>query len=63
MKFPIARPPEFDWDPEKSSRNDDERGLPFDRAKSFDFESAVYRLDDRSDYGEQRIIAIGLIGG
>ena len=50
------------YDPEKSERNRRERGLPFDRAAAFDFQNALYAIDERRDYGETRIVALGLIG-
>ncbi len=50
------------YDPEKSERNRRERGLPFDRAAAFDFQTALYAIDERRDYGETRIVALGLIG-
>ncbi len=50
------------FDIAKSERNRDLRGLPFDRANAFDFETALYLVDDRHDYGETRYIAIGYLG-
>ena len=50
------------YDPEKSERNRRESGLPFDRAAAFDFQTALYAIDERRDYGETRIVALGLIG-
>lgn len=52
----------IDFDPEKSGRNSSERGLPFDMANDFDWETAVYITDNRMDYGEKRIRAFGFIG-
>jgi len=40
------------FDPEKSERNSAERGLPFELAAEFDFETALIGEDDRRDYGE-----------
>lgn len=53
---------EIEFDPKKSEANTVERGLPFSVAADFDFETAWYRVDDRRDYGETRIRALGLIG-
>lgn len=50
------------FDPAKSERNAAERGLPFDLATEFDFESAVIWIDNRFDYPETRWLAIGWIG-
>jgi len=52
---------EIEFDPKKSEANTLERGLPFSVAAEFDFETAWYRIDDRRDYGETRIRALGLI--
>jgi uncharacterized protein len=51
---------EIEFDPLKSDRNLEERGIPFSLVAEFDWESAI---QDRSDrHGEQRTIAVGLIG-
>jgi uncharacterized DUF497 family protein len=47
------------FDSKKSARNLLERGLPFERAMDFDFETATFVKDERRDYGEDRMIAIG----
>lgn len=49
------------YDPAKNARNIDERGLSFDRAADFDFETALMVQDDRKDYGELRIRALGML--
>lgn len=51
----------IEFDAAKSARNTRERGLPFDMARRFDFDTAVIRLDTRHDYGEPRYQAFGLI--
>jgi len=40
------------FDPVKNERNIRERGLSFERAAEFDFETADFIIDDRKDYGE-----------
>lgn len=50
------------YDPAKNERNVRNRGLSFDSAAQFDFEGALYAVDERQDYGEMRYIAIGLLG-
>lgn len=50
------------FDPAKSARNDEERGLPFSKVRDFDFPSALILRDDRRDYEEVRFIALGSIG-
>ena len=49
----------IEFDPAKSEKNVRERGLPFDLAAGFDFDSAYIVEDDRRDYGETRYRAIG----
>lgn len=51
------------YDPAKNQRNMDERGLPFDHAADFNFESALIHVDNRNDYGETRYIALGSLHG
>lgn len=53
----------IDFDAVKNAKNIRERGLSFDRAVEFDFETAVFLIDDRCDYGETRHIAIGYLAG
>jgi hypothetical protein len=50
------------FDPAKSEKNRQQRGLPFDAAELFDFETAILRQDTRVDYGEPRYQALGLLG-
>jgi len=52
----------IDFDPIKSQRNIKLRSLSFDRAGDFDWETAIYYEDDRMDYPEDRIIALGFLG-
>jgi uncharacterized protein len=35
----------------------------FERVEDFDFETAVFKIDDRHDYGEVRVRAIGFLDG
>ena len=48
------------YDPPKNQRNIRNRGLSFDSAAEFDFEGALYAVDERQDYGERRYVAVGL---
>ena len=50
------------YDPRKSARNVAERGLSFELAEAFEWDSAVIWQDTRRDYGEERFIALGRIG-
>jgi uncharacterized DUF497 family protein len=54
---------EIEFDPAKSAENERRRGLPFDLADSLEWDKALIRPDQRIDYGEDRLIAIGPIGG
>ena len=51
------------FDPAKNARNIRERGRSFERAAEFAFETAVFALDTRHDYGETRIVALGFLTG
>lgn len=45
------------YDPAKNVRNITRRGLSFDEVPMLDWAAAIYRIDDRRDYGERRIRA------
>jgi uncharacterized DUF497 family protein len=47
------------YDSAKNERNIRERGLSFDEASKFDFETAHVFVDTRQDYGQTRYVAIG----
>ncbi len=51
------------FDPAKNERNIRERGLSFEAAVTFDFETALVYVDERRDYGEARYVALGLLDG
>lgn len=53
----------IEFDPAKSEKNAHERDLPFDRAEEFEWETALYRKDDRREYAERRFVAIGYLEG
>jgi hypothetical protein len=50
------------FDPAKDEWNIRVRGLSFRAAADFDFEHALYAVDDRRDYGETRYVALGILG-
>ena len=50
------------FDPSKNERNLRLRGLGFERAADFSFDSAVFVVDDRKEYPETRYVALGLLG-
>lgn len=47
------------YDLAKNERNIRERGLSFDEATRFDFDTAHVFVDARHDYGETRYVAVG----
>ncbi|MEJ6655840.1 MAG: BrnT family toxin [Pseudomonas sp.] len=52
----------IEFDPPKNQRNIAERGLSFEEVANFEFENALFWMDNRKDYGEQRIRALGYVG-
>ena len=53
----------FDWDPEKSDENFVRRGFDFAFA-ALVFASTYVEVDDtRRDYGERRVVALGVADG
>ena len=54
---------EISYDPTKIARNIAERGLSFDRAADFDFDTAKLWQDTRQTYPENRFVAIGYLDG
>ena len=53
----------FAWDARKSDRNLRDRGFDFDFATQIFEDPTLERIDNRRDYGEQRVIAIGIADG
>lgn len=51
------------FDPLKNEKNIRERGLSFEQVTDFDFDSALYFLDERCEYGEVRQVAVGYLQG
>ncbi len=49
------------FDTRKNDANIRDRGLSFERAASFDFETAIFQQDTRRDYGEVRFRALGYL--
>ena len=54
---------DINFDPAKNQLNIEQRGLAFERVADFDFQTAVFSIDDRFDYGEIRHQALGFIDG
>ena len=51
------------YDPATNARNIQDRKLSFERVEDFDFGTAVFKIDDRHDYGEVRVRALGFLDG
>lgn len=49
------------FDPRKDAINRRKHGISLARAADFDFEAAVFAVDDREDYGEVRYRALGFL--
>ena len=54
---------EISFDPAKNALNIQQRGLSFERVVDFDFQTAVFSIDDRLNHGEIRHRALGFIDG
>jgi len=55
---------EFEWDAEKAASNLRKHHVAFaDGRRVFDDAFALHELDLDADYGEQRMIAIGMVNG
>ncbi len=50
------------FDPTKNEQNLRLRGLGFETAANFRFDTAVFAVDDRKEYPETRYVALGLLG-
>jgi uncharacterized DUF497 family protein len=53
----------IEFDVNKNDTNIRDRGLSFERAKNFDFDSALVWQDTRKPYPEVRFTALGLLDG
>jgi len=51
----------FEFDPAKSRKYASTRGLPFELAEAFEWETAITNEDTRRQYPERRFMAIGFI--
>ena len=49
------------YDSKKDKANKRKHGISLSRAEDFDYEEALYSIDDREDYGETRFRAIGFL--
>ena len=53
----------FDWDATKSDRNLVQRGFDFEFAAQIFVTTYVEFDDTRRDYGERRVVALGIVDG
>jgi uncharacterized DUF497 family protein len=53
----------FEWDLAKNAENLARHGIDFEDARRIFDGPVLERVDDRFDYGEERIIAIGMVDG
>ena len=53
----------YTWTEEKNRKNIRRQGIAFEDAKRIFEGPTVERIDDRFDYGEIRVYAIGLVNG
>ncbi len=54
---------DFEWDRAKSERNKRERGLLFELGVLLFDSPVIERVDERRNYGEIRVRALGVVGG
>lgn len=52
---------QFEWDHDKNLSNITKHGISFEQAQLIFFGPTVDVVDDRTDYGETRIISFGLL--
>jgi len=53
----------YEWDEAKNRKNVAKHGLSFEDAEQVFSEPCVTFEDDRFDYGEERLITLGLLAG
>jgi uncharacterized DUF497 family protein len=53
---------EYEWDDAKAAANLRRHGVAFSAIEDFDWSTAFVVTDERFDYGEERWLAIGMIG-
>lgn len=54
---------EVEWDQDKAERNIAKHRVAFEAIVAFAFETALVWEDDRKNYGEVRMVALGFIEG
>ena len=63
MPAPPYSDREFEWDERKNALNTAKHGLGFEEAIEIFDGRLLLKVDDRREYGEKRIKALGTIGG
>jgi hypothetical protein len=53
----------YSWDPKKNRRNLADHGIAFEDAARIFQGPTLERVDDRFEYGEVRVYAIGIVNG
>ena len=53
---------QFDFDPGKDAANLSKHGLPLSAAAELSWDAALVWIDNRTDYGEVRMVALAPIG-
>ncbi len=56
-------PPAIEFDPDKDALNRVKHGLSLAEARAFDWATAALVGDARTDYGELRVVAYGMLYG
>ena len=51
----------YTWDPDKERRNVEKHGIAFGTALRISEDVVVEDIDDRFDYGEERVQAFGIV--
>ena len=53
----------FEWDPTKAASNPTKHGVSFEMAQeAFRDPQAFVEIDDRQDYGEERLVRVAMVG-
>ena len=59
----LLQPMQFTWNERKNRANIQKHGIDFEDAKELFFNNYVDNLDDRKNYGEDRMVAVGYVQG
>ncbi|MDX8506281.1 BrnT family toxin [Mesorhizobium captivum] len=51
----------FEWNAAKARSNKAKHGIDFELALEFDFANAIIAVDDSENYGEERLVATGIV--